>query len=63
MHRLNYTRVFSKVDLKSGYHQLVLAEKSRYITTFSMHDGLWRYKCLNFGISSASEMFQNVIDV
>ena len=61
MHRLNNARVFSKVDLKSGYHQLVLAEQSRYITTFSTHDGLWRYKRLNFGISSASEVFQNVI--
>ena len=61
VHRLNNARVFSKVDLKSGYHQLVLAEESRYITTFSTHDGLWRYKRLNFGISSASEVFQNVI--
>ena len=61
VHRLNNARVFSKVNLKSGYHQLVLAEESRYITTFSTHDGLWRYKRLNFGISSASEVFQNVI--
>ena len=34
---------------------------TRYITTFSTHDGLWRYKRLNFGISSVSEVFQNVI--
>ena len=61
VHRLNNARVFSKVDLKSGYHQLVLAEESRYITTFSTHNGLWRYKRLDFGISSASEVFQNVI--
>ena len=53
-------RVFSKVDLKSVYYQLVLAEYSRYITTFSSHDGLWRYKRLNFGISSASEVSLNV---
>ena len=43
------------IDLRLGYHQLVLAEESRYITTFS------RYKRLNFGISSASEVFQNAI--
>ena len=60
LHKLNNARLFSKVDLKSGYHQLVLAEESRYIITFSTHDGLWRYKGLNFGISSASEVFQNV---
>ena len=34
---------------------------SRYITTFSTHAGLWRYKRLPFGISSASEVFQNTI--
>ena len=38
VHRLNNARVFSKVGLKSGYHQLVLVEESRYITTFSTHD-------------------------
>ena len=60
--RLNGSTVYSKLDLKSGYHQLVLDEKSRYITTFSTHIGLWRYKRLNFGISSASEVFQSVIE-
>lgn len=60
--KLNNARVFSKIDLRSGYHQLMLAEESRYITTFSTHDGLWRYKRLNFGISSASEVFQNVVE-
>jgi len=34
---------------------------SRYITTFSTHIGLFRYKRLNFGISSASEIFQHTL--
>jgi len=59
--KLNGATVFSKIDLRSGYHQLPLAEESRYITTFSTHLGLRRYKRLNFGISSASEIFQNVV--
>ena len=58
---LNGARVFSKLDLNQGYKQLELAPKSRYITTFSTHMGLMRYKRLNFGISSAAEIFQNVI--
>ena len=52
---LNGSRVFSKLDLNQGYNQLELALKSRYITTFSTHMGLMRYKRLNFGISSATE--------
>jgi hypothetical protein len=48
---LNLAKVFSKLDLRAGYHQLELHEDSRYITTFSTHIGLYRYKRLNFGIS------------
>uniref|UniRef100_H2ZXD0 Gypsy retrotransposon integrase-like protein 1 n=1 Tax=Latimeria chalumnae TaxID=7897 RepID=H2ZXD0_LATCH len=58
---LNGTKVFSKLDLNQGYNQLVLAPESWYITTFSMHVGLRRYKRLNFSISCAAEIFQNAI--
>ena len=58
---LNGAKVFTKLDLNRGYSQLELAPESRYITTFGTHMGLMRYKGLNFGISSAAEIFQNVI--
>ena len=58
---LNGAKVFSKLDLNQGYSQLELAPESRYITTFGTHLGLMRYKRLNFGISSAAEIFQNII--
>jgi hypothetical protein len=58
---LNGATVFSKLDLKAGYHQIPLDEKSRYITTFATHKGLFRYTRLNFGTNSASEIFQNII--
>ena len=59
---LNGARVFSKLDLRNGYHQLMLAPgKSRNVTTFTTHVGLRRYKRLNFGINSAAEIFQNTI--
>ncbi|XP_029957004.1 uncharacterized protein K02A2.6-like isoform X2 [Salarias fasciatus] len=61
IHELNGATVFSKLDLRAGYHQLELHPDSRYITTFSTHKGLRRYKRLNFGISSAAEVFQNAI--
>ena len=58
---LNGAKVFSKIDLTSGYHQLELTPESRSITTFSTHVGLFRYKRLNFGISFASEIFQETV--
>jgi len=61
IHDLNNASVFSKIDLRAGYHQLELDGPSRFITTFSTHLGLLRYKRLNFGISSASDIFQETI--
>ena len=58
---LNGATVMSKIDLRSGYHQLELDPKSRDITTFSTHSGLFRYKRLIFGLNSAAEIFQHTI--
>ncbi len=59
--QLNGAVKFSKLDLNSGYHQVELDPKSRYITVFSTNAGLFRYKRLNFGLCSAAEKFQNMI--
>ena len=45
---LNGATVFSKLDFQLGYHQLVVAQESRYITTFVTHEELRRYTRLNF---------------
>ena len=58
---LNGAAVFSKLDLRWGYHQIELHPESRVLTTFSTHKGLKRYKRLIFGLSSAPEMYQYVI--
>ena len=59
---LNGAKVISKLDLRSAYNQLELDPEHRDITVFSTHMGLFRYKRLNFGISSASEEFQKTIE-
>ncbi|KAK3773161.1 hypothetical protein RRG08_013748 [Elysia crispata] len=61
LHDMNGAKVFSKLDLKYGYHQIELDPDSREITTFVTHKGLFRYKRLIFGINAASEKFQNII--
>ena len=58
---MNGAEVFSKLDLKYGYHQIELDDESRDITTFVTHKGLYRYKRLMFGISAAPEKYQQVI--
>ena len=58
---LNGATHFSTLDLSSGYHQLELSPESRFISTFSTHVGLRRYKRLPFGINAASEVFPESI--
>ena len=52
------SKVFSKLDLKWGYHQLKLSSESQEITMFATHCALFRYKRLLFGVNSASEQYQ-----
>ena len=59
LHTMNGSKVFSKLDLKWGYHQLELSPESREITTFATPDGLFRYKRLLSGVCPASEQYQH----
>ena len=61
LYDLNGSTVFSKVDLKWGFHQVELAERSREITTFVTHGGLYRYKRLMFGVTLAPEKYQKIV--
>ncbi|CAB3979614.1 Hypothetical predicted protein, partial [Paramuricea clavata] len=61
LYELNGSTVYSKLDLKSGFHQVELEESSRRITTFVTHSGLYRYKRLMFRITSAPEMYQKIV--
>ena len=58
----NGATLFLKLDLNKGYHKYELDESFHYITTFSTHLGLKRYKWLSLRRSSSAELFQNVIE-
>ena len=51
LQNMNGSRLFSKLDLKWGYHQLELTPESREITTFAVHSEIYRYNRLIFGVS------------
>ena len=58
---MNGATVFSKLDLKWGFHQIELDTESRHLTTFVTHKGLFRYKRLLFGVNCAPEIYQHTL--
>ncbi len=59
--QMNGSTIFSKVDLKDAYKQILLSPKSRHLTVFSTHLGLFRDKRLSQGLNAAAENFQRII--
>ncbi|XP_028407514.1 uncharacterized protein LOC114530123 [Dendronephthya gigantea] len=53
--------VFSKLDMRQGYHQLLLDPESRMIATFSTLWGNMRAKRLIFGAKSSQDLFDEAM--
>lgn len=53
--------IFSKLDLRQGYLQVPLHPESRNLTAFITHRGVFRYKRMAFGLSSAPSCFQKIM--
>ena len=54
--------LFSKIDLKSAYNQMVLDENSREFLTVNTSKGLLKPTRLSFGYASAPSLFQRTMD-
>ncbi|OUC48885.1 hypothetical protein D917_05891, partial [Trichinella nativa] len=55
-------KVFAKLDLAQAYQQLTVDDATADAQTIITHRGAFRVKRLQFGISAAPGIFQNVID-
>ena len=60
-HKIAGCSVFSKVDLRKAFHQIIIDERDRAKTTVTTPWGLFQFKRLAMGMKNSAQAFQRMV--